>query len=67
MKKIVVSALVVLLISSSRMEIVESSAFDCYDACSTACVGRESEYFPHTSFSFSLLTKFGNKLYFIKY
>ncbi|KAG2705213.1 hypothetical protein I3843_05G038900 [Carya illinoinensis] len=37
MKKIVV-AMLVLCVFISHMDVVEPSAFDCYDACSTGCV-----------------------------
>ncbi len=41
MKKIVVAVMLLFLIFS-QMESVEPSAADCYDACSTACVQRDT-------------------------
>ncbi|KAL7082429.1 hypothetical protein ACP275_14G098000 [Erythranthe tilingii] len=37
-KKMVILLAVVLLILSANIDGVKSDAFDCYDACSTACV-----------------------------
>ncbi|XAR53099.1 hypothetical protein NMG60_11021501 [Bertholletia excelsa] len=38
MKKMVIVALVLVLISSSHMDGVVSDVYDCYDACNTGCV-----------------------------
>lgn len=49
MKKTVVAVMLLFLISS-QMESVEPDASDCMDACSTACVQRDSSVISHSSF-----------------
>ncbi|XP_059651116.1 SKP1-like protein 1A [Cornus florida] len=46
-KKIMVIAVVQVLISSWSMEIAESSAFDCYEDCSTGCVQSDTRLVQH--------------------
>ncbi|PIN03497.1 hypothetical protein CDL12_23978 [Handroanthus impetiginosus] len=41
-KKMVVMMSMILLIISANMDGVKADAFDCYDACSTACVNPDT-------------------------
>ncbi|CAK9160439.1 unnamed protein product [Ilex paraguariensis] len=40
-KKMVIALALVLFVISSNMEVIDSSAYDCDDACSTGCVNRD--------------------------